>query len=291
VLVAGCGPATPEPELASSARHAGYAQAYPTDVQAITADFGQDQAEIKKTVGAFDKYEGELKNPNYNYVLEIYQRADEAGRSYAYVDRLREIHDAKTFFDDEKDEITRKVSGSAQYVTKQKGCDVDVSGAVAHALKESVDKQLEKRLHEASEAHRLIDRYREELGKENAAALERQADEISYAAYLAHVAIVEQKVRLRRMIEEAETVKKTADDFIAAEHEYQSKSGRTAADRKASDDRIAAMNKSKALIDSAVTQAKTTSEGMEDRITAAQKEYDDGIKKLEESIRAKAGGK
>src|SRR5262245_22165176 len=133
VLFAGCGPPKPEPELAPSAPHPGSAQAYPTDVQAITADFGQSQADIKKTVGGFDKYDGELKNPNYNHVLEIYQRADEAGRSYGYVDRLREIHDAKTFFDDEKDEITRKVSGSAQYVAKQKGCDVDVSGAVAHA--------------------------------------------------------------------------------------------------------------------------------------------------------------
>jgi len=287
----GCGPAKPEPELASSAPQSGYAASYPTDVQAVTQGFGQNQAEVKKTVAAFGKYDSELKNPNYPHVLEIYERADDAGRSYSYVDRLREVQGAQTFFDAEKDEITKKVAGSAQYVAKQKGCDVDVSGAVAHALKESVEKQLEKRLHEGNEAHRLIDRYREELGKDNATVIERQADEISYAAYLAHVAVVEQKLELRRMIEESETVKKTADAFIAAEHDYASKPGRTDAERKASDERIAAMNKSKALIDSAVTQAKSSSEGMEDRITAIQKEYDDAIAKLKADLKAKAGSK
>ena len=290
-LALGCGGAKPEPELASSAPHAGYAETYPASVQAVTQDIGTDQLQVKAAVQNFPRYPDELKAPNYTHVLEVVQRADEEGKSYAYVDRVREIQGAKEFFDAEKDEITKKVSGSAQYVAKQKGCDVDVSGAVAHALKESVDKQMEKRLREASEAHRLIDRYREELGKENAEKLEHQADEITFASYQAHVDLVEKKLMLRRMVEEAETIKKTADDDIQAERKYQAEPKRTDAEKKAAEERIAAMNKSKAMIDSAVTQAKAASEGLDERIAEVQKVYEDGIAQLKKTLEGRAGGK
>src|SRR6202044_387183 len=100
------------------------------------------------------------------------------GHSYAYVDRLRKVQATASFFETEKDELNKKLVGSVAYTAKKKGCDESIAGAAPPALKDAVEKQLEKELHEASEAQQLVERYHAELGKENAAALEKQADDI-----------------------------------------------------------------------------------------------------------------
>jgi hypothetical protein len=111
------------------------------------------------------------------------------------VEARREVDGARAFFDAEKDELLKKVAGAAQFAAKSKGCDMDVSGAVSHALKDTVEKRLVKRLREQSEAHVFIDRNQTALGKENVEKLLEQADEIAHASYLARVLIVEHKVR------------------------------------------------------------------------------------------------
>jgi hypothetical protein len=285
-----CSTPKPEPEIASSAAQAGYAEAYPAELQAIATGFSQRESEVKKVTGEMPTYPDKLKNPNYAHVEAVYAKADQAGKSYAYVERLREVQGAHTFFETEGDEISKKVAGAAQYAAKQKGCDVDVGGAAAHALKESVDKQLEKRLREANEAHVYIDRYRASLGKENAEVLEKQADDITYASYIANIEIVERKVRLKRIIEEAEQVQKTADEFIEQERKFQKEAGVSDADKKASEERIQSMNKSKASIESAKAQAQSLLEGVEERIQGVQKEYNDAFNALDKKVKDKAGG-
>jgi hypothetical protein len=221
-------------------------------------------------------------------VLEVVDRADEDGKSYAYVERLRRVQAAGAFFEAEKDEINRKVGGSVAFVAKKKGCDEAVAGAAVPALKEAIDKQLEKELHEGSEAHQVIERYRAELGKDNAAALEKQADDIARASFIVHIAVVEDKLRILRMVAEAEQIKKTADDTIAAEHAAQNNKKMSDADKKASDARIAEMNKSKAGIDAAVQQAQGAVPTLEDEIKKIQKEYADALDALRAKIKEKA---
>ena len=278
----GCSTPKPEPEIASSASQGGYAESYPNELQGAATAFSQDEAKIKETSGKYPGYSRDLKGPGKPYADEVYAKADASGRSQAYVDALRETRETKKFMDRDGEEITKKAAGAANYAAKQKGCDVDVSGAVMHAFKESMDKQLEKRLRDANEGYQVVDRNREIL-KEDAAVLEKQADEVAYASYLAHIDIVEQKLRVRRMVEEAETVKKTADAYIEEEREFQKKSGRTDAEKKASEQRIAEMQKAKANIDSSVQQAKGLSDVMDDRITQIQKDYDDALKQLKDA--------
>lgn len=287
LALAACSAPKPEPEIASAAPQSRYAERYPTELQSATSAFGEGQVTAKKTIDAMPAYPAELKDVKQDQALAIVERADEAGRSYAYVERIREVDGAYRFFTEEKDEITKKVAGAAQFVAKQKGCEVDVSGPAAHALKESVDKQLEKRLRERNEAHALVDRYRESLGKENAAALEKQADAIAYTSYLVHIELVEQKVRISRLLTEIETVKKTTDDAIAAERAFQGEGSRTPAEKKASEERITALNKSKGLLEASVTQAKSTAETMEERLTTIQKQYTDAIAALRTKLGAK----
>jgi hypothetical protein len=286
--VAACSAPKPEPEFASSANHGHYAREYPEQLNAVVKDFSDRRAEARKLMGEFGGLPGKLKDPNWAHVLEVVQRASEDGRGYAYVERLRRVEAASAFFDAEKDEINKKVVGSVSYVAKKKSCDETVAGAAAPALKDAVEKQLEKELHEASEAQQLVERYRGELGKDNAPVLEKGADEISRASYLVHIELVEDKLRIVRMVAEAEQIKKTADDAIQAEKAFQSGYKKiTDAEKKASEARIADMNKSKASVDAALKQAETIVPTMEDEIKKIQKEYDDAFNALTAKIKEK----
>lgn len=288
LAVAACSAPKPEPEFASSANHGHYAREFPEALGAVTKDFSDRRIEARKLMGELPSYPGKLKDPSWAHVLEIVDRAGEDGRSHAYVARLRRVQGASAFFDAERDEINRKVAGSVSFVAKKKGCDESVAGAAPPALKDAVEKQLEKELHEASEAQQLVERYRGELGKENAAALEKQADEISRASYLVHIELVEDKLRILRMVSEADQIRRTADETIAAERAYQSGHKKiTDAERKASEARIAEMSKSKAAMDSAMKQAEAVVPNLDEEIKKIQKEYADAMEALRAKIKEK----
>ncbi len=278
--LAACSAPKPEPEIASSAPQGHYAATYPQDLTSAATGFSQGQTEVRDKLREVKAYPSELKEPDWSRVRQVVEAADRDGKSYAYVERMRRVSGANDFFTTEKDEITKKVAGSAQYVAKQKGCDVDIQGAVAKSLQDSIDKQLEKELREASEAHQLIERHKGTLGKANIDKLETQADTISRASYLVHVALVEQKLRIKRMVEEAEEVRKTADRFIEAERELQADKNTTDAEKKASEERIAEMNKSKSLLDSSIQQGNDLLPKLDEQIQNIQKEYDDALAEL-----------
>lgn len=281
-----CSTPRPEPEIASSAALGAYAKTYPAELDAEGKRYSDRKAEAQKEMTAFADYPGKLKDPDWSVVMEVVRRADEDGRGYAYVERSRRVESVAAFFDAEKDEINRKLAGSVSYVAKKKGCDADVGGAAPAALKDVVEKQLEKELEDVSESHQIVDRNRVSLGKENAAELDRQADEISRASYLVHVALVEDKVRLGRMIADGDQVKRTADDEIAAERAFQAKKI-TDAERKASDARIAEWTRSKAAVDASVQQAQAMLPKLDDDIQQVKKAYDADLDGLESKIKDK----
>jgi chromosome segregation ATPase len=281
----GCSAPKPEPEIQSSAPQSGYAARYPQELGGSATRFNDHEAAAQKNDGEIPGYADKLKNPKWNQVLEVVEQADAAGQSYDYVERSRRVEGAAAFFDDNKDEITKKVAGAAQYAARQKGCDVDVTGTTAHALKESVEKERERYLRERNEAHRSIDRYRAALGKENAAELEKQADAISEARYRAHVAMVEEKLRMQRLLEELEAVKASTEQAIEAEQAFQGEQGRTAEEKKASEARLEELRQSKAQLESATEQAQNAADRMEERIAAAQKRHAEAMDKLKATIR------
>ncbi|KYF73963.1 hypothetical protein BE17_26710 [Sorangium cellulosum] len=285
----GCSAPKPEPEIASSAPQSGYAERYPAELQATATSFSEREEVAKRVTEQFQGYPDQLKEPDWKVVLDVTTQADAAGRSYDYVERVRAVDGAVAFFNDNKEDLTRKVSGAAQYVAKQKGCDVDVTGATSHALEEGVERQLEKYVRDRNEAHRRIDRYRASLGKENAAALEKQADAVSFASYVVHIDMVEHKLRLRRMLEEIESVKASIDASVEAERTFQSSGKRTDEETKASEARIEELGRSKAMLDSSATQAKQIDETMDERIAAAQKSYREAMDRLLATIRKNAG--
>jgi hypothetical protein len=288
VFVTGCGPKI-EPEIASAAGEATYATDYPSELTSEMDRLNNAESKTKELSGKFGGYPDALKSPPWPRVIEIVDKADAEGRAYAYVDARREVDGAYAFFETEKDEITKKVAGAAQFAAKQKGCEADVSGAAAHALKETVEKRLKEYLRERSEAHIYIARNEAALGKENIDKLEEQADEIALASYLAFVVAVEHKVKVRRMLEEGERVKQTLDASLKAEQAYQGESGRKPEEKKASEQRLEAMRKASAGVDAAVMQAKGVSERADERVVAIQKVYTDAMQKLKDDLKKRAG--
>ncbi|WP_104982792.1 hypothetical protein [Sorangium cellulosum] len=288
-VLGGCSAPKPEPEIASSAPQSGYAERYPAELQATAASFSEREDGAKSVTDQFGTYPDQLKEPDWKVVVEVIEQADASGRSYDYVERVRAVDGALEFFNDNKEDLSRKVSGAAQYVVKQKGYDVDVTGATSHALEEGVERQIEKYVRDRNEAHRRIDRHRSSLGKENAAALEKQADAVAFASFVVHIDLVEHKLRLRRMLEEMEAIKASIDDAIAQERAFQSSGDRTDEEKKASEARIEELGRSKAMLDSSATQAKEIDKSLEERIEAAQKSYREALDKLIATLRKNAG--
>ena len=156
-MAAGCAPPI-EPKIASSAPEAMYATDYPDALSRTTEAINAAETKTKEAAGKFAGYPDELKDPPWPKVAEVVDLADASGRAYAYVEARREVDGARAFYEAERDELVKKVAGAAGFAAKQKGCDVDVSGAAAHALKDTIEKRLEKRLREASEANVYVER-------------------------------------------------------------------------------------------------------------------------------------
>jgi hypothetical protein len=289
-----CAGARPEPEIASSAPQGGYAQTYPQALTAAATGFSVTQTEVRAGVREFGDYPERLKKPGWAHVRQIMKSADQAGRSYLYVEQIRRVDGAFAFLAAEKDEIVKKVAGSVQVAIKRKGCEIDAFSVVGAAFKEAADKQLEKELRDANEGHLLIERYRASLGPQNVAALEKQVDVVSRLSYLVHVQLVEDKLRIKRMLDEAPEVRRTYEQFTQAERDFQVEKRTTDAERQASSDRIEAMNKSRAVLDSAIEQGDGLLPKLEEQLAAIQKEYNDAfaalLAKIDDMPRVEAEG-
>jgi hypothetical protein len=285
--LAACGGSKPEPTIASAAPQAGYAQSYPQLLMASATGFSATQTEVRASIREMPGYTAQLKNPDWEHVRLIVKGADAAGRSAVYVEQIRRTDGAYAFLSGEKEEIVGKVAGATQSAARRRGCDVDLSGAVGQSFKEAVDRQLEEELRQANEGHVLLARYRASLGAQNTAALEKQVDAISRTSYLVHVALVEEKLRIRRMLAEADEVRRAGAQFIQAERDFQAEAKATAEDKEASEERIAEMNKSRALLDSAILQGEALLPKLEEQILTIQKEYDDAFAALVAKIDAK----
>jgi hypothetical protein len=282
-----------EPQVASSAAQTHYAVEYPSALQATANDYVNAEADVHRLTSEFPKYPGQLKDPPWSLVVTIINRADEAGRSASYVQARREFESAQMFFKQEREEITRKIAGSAQYVIKKKECDceIDVSGAISSSFKDGVDKQLEKRLRAHSDASTLIDRYRESLGKANVAALEKQTDDISEASFITFIRAVELKARTLALLQEAAQVQKTLDQSVAEERAFQAELGRAPADKKASVERVAKMEDAKVRVDRSVPSLQALDKDIEQRNAALKKEYGDALDALRKAVETKATSK
>jgi hypothetical protein len=287
VFGAGCSSSSGRPVLASSASQPSYAVRYADGIAGATKAIADRKAEEQTLTTGFAAHVDELKKPDWDKVLLIVERADEAGKSASFAEAHSESTAARTFWTEEQTTISSKVGGNAQYAAKQANCTADVSGAATFALKDAVDKQLEKRLRSKNDAFVVIERYGTSLGKENTAVLEKLADEVAQASYIVHVDLPDQKERLKTRLAERSTVATTLDRVIQEEKAFQAEAGRTDAEKKASEERVNIAAKSRSDLDRAAAEGDEALKTVDQRIEAATKEYDAALKALKEKIAEK----
>jgi hypothetical protein len=91
---------------------------------------------------------------------------------------------------------------------------------------------------------------------------------------------------VKRLVADKDDVKKTLDRFIKEESDFQNEPGRSEPEKKASQDRVAAAQKSKSELDGVTQQAEAASKDMDKAIDAATKDYDDALKALKTKVAA-----
>jgi hypothetical protein len=289
LALAGCSHGDKGPVLASSAGEPAYALGYADELGGAVTAFGDASQQEQKLASGFGARIDALKKPNWDLVRAVVDESDATGKSADFFDAHGEVDGVRTFWLAEKPTIDARVAGGAQYPLKDAPCtssctNLDVGGAAAYALNEAMDKELQKRLRASNNAYVLIDRQRAALGPQNAIALEKLADDVAEASYIANVALVVSRQRLERLLADKSTVQATLDHFVQDERSYQAQPGRTDAEKKASDQRIAEAGKGKSEIDAAAAQAEAAVKTADQTIAATTKDYNDALKALRDRI-------
>ena len=269
---------------AASAAQPAYVSRYPATLRAELGELRSRSEEARGLVAGIPRTTEGLKSPPWDVVRDVVRSADEAGRSDTYVERAREGEGVRGFFDAEKDELGRRLVGAAQFAGKKQGCGGDIGGGLPGVLRDSVDKQLDKRGREVGPVGPLTDRLRVQLGREGFALLEKQAEALARASFLVFVDLPERAERVERMVGDAEVSSASAEAFALAEQKLQADHRLTMADKKASGDRAAQMTKARAAILAAAEEAKPQRDATAEELRKLEAAYTEAYRALERSL-------
>lgn len=277
------------PKVAESTDQPAYAIRYPESLQKTTTSAQQHEEKARTAMKKWPEFPNQVKDPaDWNVIGDVIDAADEDGKSAAYDAEAEQQAQVQAFMDDERDELTKKIGGGAQYAAKQGGCNVDVYGAVSQGLKDGVDDRFKERIRERGDAFILIERNQEKIGKPNKAAVEDTAATVAEASWRVNVAMERERDRMKEQAAQASSVRSTLNEFIEEEKKLQAEPGRSADEIKSSQERVQVAEKSLAAIDGAEQQAKDALAQYEERHKAMKKEHDDALSALKKAIADKA---
>jgi hypothetical protein len=279
------------PEVAPSTAQPAWAASYADDLGDATKRLTDDRAQGQQIDQGLALRANDVKSPTDSAaLLAIVKRADEAGRSEAYVAEAEQQRAVRAFWSDERDKVVGRAAGAAKSAVGDAKCEgnPDVSGKVGYAVSDGVDKALEKRLRSKNDAHVLVERYKTALGQANDAPAKKLADDVALSSYLANVALVNDRLRVASALQQRQAADDTLQRAIADERAFQQDKGRTDAERKASDDRIAQYQKSQQAIGGAVVSADVALKNVDEQIKQAQRDHDTALKALEDAIKQKS---
>jgi hypothetical protein len=155
-------------------------------------------------------------------------------------------------------------------------------------MERGVEKQLEERVRGQSEAQRYIEDHPEELGKQNLDALEKQADKISHASYVAHVRLELYRREVEALLADASTVGSTLNRTVQENQVVAADASASKTKKAAAARRQAAAEAAKTQLDAEVDQAKRAVEEMKTRIAALQKDYQTALDALQDDLKKRA---
>ena len=287
LFASACAGSRLEPTVESSSSGPGYAVLYPETLAAATERFAADKERAHALSSALPQRAGDLKpGGDRELLLRVVNEADEAGRSQRLRGELAEQRAVERFWAEERGPIAARVTAAAQKQLSEGGCkEIDPQPAIAPALRDGVERQLERRARAANEAHRTIDQHKARLSASSLSAVQRLADEIALSSQYAHVVLVEDLRELDRAIGEqraiAATLKRALDDERAIQADP-----RNAADQRASQERVIEIEKSRAALQPSVERARAVMKDYEQQLDVAQREHAEAVDAVREALPA-----
>jgi len=284
VALAGCGGGTAKAPLPSAADQASYAMKYPSELDRLSKDLQQNEQDARAIMATWDGTASELGAAKDVDLKGLVTKADRAGKSEGYASERKSYDVVRTFHHDEQGEIGKKVYGYVDFAAKGKCQGAEsLGGAAVAGVKEGVDKSLERRIRDANEATAFLE---DEKGLDKATQdkLAKRLDDVAYASYLVHVAIVDTKDKLAQRYGEASQVRSTLDQ-AAKEHKARSEdTSRPEAARKASAKRAEELGQARASLVGLAERAKVGLDQADARIQQLTKDYEAKLSELSQKL-------
>jgi hypothetical protein len=234
-----------------------YALAFPASLHNLVSTFEAREAEVRRILAAVKNLTPDAAGTDKASLRAMLEAAHREGRGSGYVDARRQYDAANDFFSDTKEELLKKPLGNAQYAVRQRGCDVDVATPLNKNIDEVYAKTILARLRKASEAHRMLERFREVLPKEKITLLETRLDEVAFASYVVGVEMPDIDARIQRMVGEGPEIKKTLDRAALEEDAWKAMPNRSPTEVKAAEKRAAELREAASNLGVADDRAKT----------------------------------
>jgi hypothetical protein len=282
----------PAPLTTPSGEQPGYAEQYPAHLTSVRTRFADDEAKVRAALPQLEPASQKLGNADPATVKELFELANETGRSSAYADQADEADTISRFWEEEKQPLHQKIGGAVAYAGKQKECSRecsdDLGGVAAGAADRAVEKQLEERQQRVGELHRFVEDHEEQLGRPNLEAAEKQANAVAQLSHITYVRLELYRRELEASLSDASNVSSTLD-------RSEKEADAVLADPKASKNRKALAEKRKASAASArtalepgVQQAKQALAEMEQREKQLQTDYAKAFDELTDSLEKRA---
>lgn len=289
--LAGCSK-QPAPLTAPSGDKPSYAEQYPARLGSLRSRFATDEAKVKAALPQLEPAAQKLEKSDPETLKQLFELADDEGKSMAYADQALEAETVSRFWDEEKQPLHQKIGGAVVYASKQKECSKecgdDLGGVAAGASDRAVEKQLEERQQRQGELHRFVEDHEEELTKPNLDPAEKQANAIAQLSHIVHVRLELYRRELEGNISVASDVKSTLE-------RVEKESDEVLADAKASKSKKALAEKRKqsaasarAALDGEVQQAKQELKDMEQREKQLAADYEKAFDALTDGLSKRA---
>jgi hypothetical protein len=290
LILAGCADKQPKPIMVSAADLPAYAVGYADRLSVETELLVADKQQANEQSQKLNTRTSELKpGADPATVLAVVRLADHCGKTDAYARANTEARNLNAFWKEERGPITARANGAAQKQLTEGNCgtcsQLDLGGSLGYAIGAGIDKQLEKRLRAINEAHRTIENNEERIGAANVPTLQKWADDIALTSYQVNVALPQARDRIDGLLSEQEDVDEALGRAIEWEKSYQA-SARTAGEKKRSQERLAILEKSRAAIPAAVTNANAARKDLDPLIEALRKRYAETMEALETDLEA-----
>lgn len=290
LLLAACADKQPTPIVVSAAGLPSYAIRYADRLNAETAMLVADKKQASEQSQKLSAAAGGLKpGADPAAVLAVVQQADQSGRTEAFAEANAESHDLHAFWEEERHPITARAKNAAQKQLNEGNCgtcsQLDLGGTLGYAVGAGIDKQLEKRLRAANEAHRTIEYNEGRIGAANVPTVQKLADDIALTSYQVNIALPRARDRIDALLAEQDDVDATLVRAIEWERSYLAGSP-SAPDKRNAQERLALIERSRAAIPAAVASAEAARKDLDPQIETLRTRYAETLEALENELEA-----